>query len=77
MVGRLTGVATQLEKEAHHKVYRVWCGLRQLDLIMKYAYAKIKDGEFNTIMSHLTNYLRRQYNFIAKIQAICPKATTR
>jgi hypothetical protein len=77
MVGRLTGVATQLEKEAHHKIYRVWCGLHQLDLIMKYAYAKIKDGEFNTIMSHLTDYLRRQYNFIAEIQAICPKATTR
>ena len=79
MVERLTGVVTQLEKQALHKIYRVWCGLHQLDLVMKYAYAGIKiDGnQFNKIMSHLTHYLRRQYNFIAEIQSICPKATTR
>src|SRR5436309_6244109 len=79
MVGRLTDVVTQLEKQALHKIYRVWCGLHQLDLVMKYAYAgiKINGNQFNKIMSHLTHYLRRQYNFIAEIQSICPKTTTR
>src|SRR5579859_1048820 len=32
MVGHLQGVVTQLVNASPHSVYRVWCGLHQLDL---------------------------------------------
>ena len=60
MTGPVKGVATHIEKEATHKIYRVWCGLHQLDLVMKYAYKDLQfsDAEFNKIMHVLTGYLR-------------------
>ena len=76
MTGALKGVTTRLENDAQHGLYRVWCGLHQLDLVMKYAYKELLDGEFNGILHRLTNHLRYQQNLITDMQSKCPKATT-
>ena len=59
MTRTVKGVATCIEKEAKYDIYRVWCGLHQLDLVIKYAYRDLQcpDGEFNKIMHLLTSYL--------------------
>ena len=79
MTGSVKGVATRIEKEAKYNIYRIWCGLHQLDLVMKYAYQDLQcpDGKFNKIMHLFTGYLRRQQILINDMQSICPKATTR
>ena len=76
MTGALKGVTTRLEKDAQYEIYRVWCGLHQLDLVMKYAYEELMDGEFNDILHGLTNYLRYQQNLIMNMRSKCPKAAT-
>ena len=78
MTGPLKGVTTRIEKEAKYDIYRVWCGLHQLDLVMKYAYRDLQcpDGEFNKIMHLLTGYLCRQQILINDMRSICLKATT-
>ena len=58
MTGSSQGVVTRLEKKAQHKMYRVWCGIHQLDLVMKHAYRDVMDGEFNKIMFQLIEYLQ-------------------
>src|SRR5205814_8968442 len=73
MTGSSQGVVTRLEKEAQYKIYQVWCGIHQLDLVMKHAHRDIMDGEFNKIMCQLTGYLRRQYSLISVMQATCRK----
>lgn len=73
----LNGVVTRIEQAIEHKLYRVWCGLHQLDLVMEYAYTDIKDNEFNMILHALTKYLRQQQKLISDMQSTCAKATTR
>jgi hypothetical protein len=78
MTGSIQGVVTQLEQQAEHQIYRVWCGLHQLDLVMKGAYEELFDGEFVKIMAALITHLRAQNNLIAAMgQDTCPKLTTR
>jgi len=76
MTGSVRGLATRLEAVIAHKLYRIWCGLHQLDLVMKYGYKDLMDGEFNDIMHKLTGYLRHQFNLINEMQTKCPKAVT-
>jgi hypothetical protein len=75
MTGSVRGLATRLEAVVEHKLYRIWCGLHQLDLIMKYGYKELMDGEFNDILHKLTGHLRHQSNLINGMRAKCPKAT--
>src|SRR5436309_1227167 len=50
MTGCIQGIVTQLEQQAEHQIYRIWCGQYQLDLIMKGMYKELLEGEFiNTI----------------------------
>ena len=78
MTGHLKDVVTRLIKESSNtKVYRVWCGLHQLDLVLKDAYKELWDNEVVEIMKKFITYLRRQYGLIAEMQATCPKLTTR
>ena len=74
MTEALKDVSTRLEKDAQYRLYRVWCGLHQLDLVIKYAYKELIDGEFNDILHAVTNYLCYQQNLIMDIQSKCPKA---
>ena len=78
MTGCIQGVVIQLEQQAEHQLYRVWCGLHQLDLIVKEAYEELLDGEFIKIMNAVVTHLRAQNNLIADMgQSTCPKLTTR
>jgi len=78
MTGCIQGVVTQLEQQAEHQIYCVWCGLHQLDLIMKGAYEELFDGEFIKTMNAVVIHLRVQNNLIANMgQTTCPKLTTR
>ena len=64
MTEALKGVTMRLENKSQYGLYRVWCGLHQLNLVMKYAYMKIIDSEFNDILHVVTNHLRYQQNLI-------------
>lgn len=77
MTGHLKGVVTRLEHEAVFKMYRIWCGLHQLDLVMHHAYEKLMDGEVLTILNAFVAHLRQQANLIADMQATCPKLSNR
>jgi hypothetical protein len=56
MTGHLSGVVTRLEKEAEHKIYRTWCGLHQLDLVMHEGYDSLMNGEVCGIIHILADY---------------------
>jgi hypothetical protein len=76
MTGHFQGVVTQMVGQINHKVYRVWCGLHQLDLVLKHAYKNIWDKEVVDIMKKFISHLRQQYILIAKMKATCPQLTT-
>src|SRR5208282_3242869 len=77
MTGHLQGVVTRMANECDHKVYRVWCGLHQLDLVLKHAYKSLWDNEVVDIMKKFIAHLRQQYTLIAAMQATCPQLLTR
>ena len=64
MTGHLQGVVTRLEQQAEYKLYRTWCGLHQLDLVMHHGYDKLMNGELLTIMNAFIAHLRQQTNHI-------------
>ena len=45
MTGEFQGVVTRLEQQTPHKVYRIWCGLHQLDLVMKHGFKGLMNGK--------------------------------
>ena len=56
MTDQFQGVVTCLDNEsANAKFYRVWCGLHQLDLVLKHAYKKLWDNEVVGIMKSLSH----------------------
>ena len=60
MIGHLQGVVTCIAKEsANTKFYRVWCGLHQLDLILKHAYTVLWDNKVVRIMKKFIVHLRQ------------------
>lgn len=77
MIGEYQGVVTRLEQQLQHKIYRVWCGLHQLDLVMKEAFKNLMDGEVVSIMNAWIIHLRSQGKVISEMQATSPKPTTR
>ena len=76
-MGEYQGVVTRLEQQLQHKIYRVWCGLHQLDYVMKEGFKDLMDGEVVSIMNSWIIHLRMQGNVISEMQATCPKPTTR
>lgn len=78
MMGQFQGVVTRLANEsANTKFYRVWCGLHQLDLVLKHAYKDLWEKEVVTLMKKFIAYLRMQQLLINEMQSTCPKLTTR
>ena len=77
MTGYLQGVVTRLEQQAEYKLYRTWCGLHQLDLVMQHGYAKLMNGELLTIMNAFIAHLRQQTNLIIDMKSTCPKLANR
>jgi len=78
MIGHLQGVVTRIAKEsANNKFYRVWCGLYQLDLVLKHAYTELWDNKVVDIMKKFIAHLRQQSGLISAMHATCPQLTTR
>src|SRR5216110_376827 len=51
IMGQFKGVATCLANESvNMKFYRIWCGLHQLDLVLKHAYKDLWEEEVVDIM---------------------------
>jgi len=77
MMGQFQGVVTRLANEsANTKFYRVWCGLHQLDLVLKHAYKDLWEKEVVTLMKKFIAYLRMQQLLINEMQSTCPQLTT-
>jgi hypothetical protein len=72
MTGCVQGTVTRLEREAHHHLFRIWCGAHQLDLVVKKAFNKLCNEEFLRITTGVTGHLRRQQNLIAEMDSACP-----
>jgi len=77
MTGQHAGVVTQIERQAQHRVYRTWCALHQLDLVMQYGYKDLMDGKFLKYTTDFISHLRQQYSLIAEMQSTCPKLANR
>jgi hypothetical protein len=77
MTGHLQGVVTRIASQSNNKIYRVWCGLHQLDLVLKHAYTELWDNEVVEIMKKFIQHLRQQHALIADMRATCPQLTTR
>ena len=77
MMGQFQGVVTRLANEsANTKFYRVWCGLHQLDLVLKHAYKDLWEKEVVILMKKFIAYLRMQQLLISEMQSTCPQLTT-
>jgi hypothetical protein len=72
MTGGLKGTVTRLTNECNGKVFRIWCGAHQLDLIIKKAFKRLCNGEFVDTLTTLTGHLRRQQNLILEMDSACP-----
>lgn len=78
MTGHLQGVVTRfVDASSNTKFYRVWCGLHQLDLVLKAAYMDLWENDVVEIMKKFIQHLRQQYGLIAEMKATCPQLTTR
>ena len=77
MTGEFQGVVTRLEQQTPHKVYRIWCGLHQLDLVMKHGFNELMDGKVVKLLKKFIHQLREQSIMIAQMGSKCPKLTTR
>ena len=79
MTGQFQGVVTELEKKAEYPIYRTWCGLHQLDLVMQVEYKNLSvlDKAFVTLTVQYIGHLRQQYKLIAEMRSTCPKLANR
>ena len=79
MTGQFQGVVTELEKKAEYPIYRTWCGLHQLDLVMQAEYKNLSvlDKAFVTLTVQYIGHLRQQYKLIAEMRSTCPKLANR
>ena len=76
-IGEYNGVLTKLEQQVQHKIYRVWCALHQLDLVMKYGYAGLMNDDFIEISNKFITHLHDQDKLIQDMDAICTKLSNR
>lgn len=77
MTDEFQGVITHLEQQTPHKVYRIWCGLHQLDLVMKHAFKGLMDGEVVKLLKKFIHQLREQSIMISQMGSKCPNLTIR
>ena len=77
MTGEYNGVLTKLEQQVQHKVYRTWCTLHQLDLVMKYGYDGLMNGDFIKISNKFIAHLHDQDKLIQDMGSTCPKLSNR
>lgn len=58
MTGQFKGVITRVEKYVPHQVYRILGGLHWLDLVMKYGFNDLMDGEVVKMLMKLMDWWR-------------------
>jgi len=66
-LGNVRGVMTRLANVCLPGFHRIWCGIHQLDLIVKKAIKSLMNDSFIKELTNFTNFLCRQYNFIAEV----------
>ncbi|KAI2492556.1 hypothetical protein MHU86_22007 [Fragilaria crotonensis] len=76
MTGSIKGTCTRLSNECHSRVFRIWCGAHQLDLVMKRAFNRLCNEKFLDTLTSVTGHLRRQQNLIADMKSTCPMFVT-
>ena len=76
MTGCIKGMCTRLSNECHTRIFRIWCGAHQLDLVMKRAFNKLYNKKFVDTLTSVTGHLRRQQNLIAEMKTTCPILVT-
>ncbi len=47
MTGCIQGTCTHLSNECHSRIFQIWCGAHQLDLVMKRAFNKLCNEKFD------------------------------
>lgn len=72
MTGCVQGTVSRLNRESCCKIFRIWCGAHQLDLVVKKAFNKLCDDGFISTLTGVTSHLRRQVNLIAEMKCTCP-----
>jgi hypothetical protein len=74
MTGRLNGLVTLFQRAVDgDDLFRIWCALHQLDLVVQAAYQKLHNETFVGLLTGLIGYLRRQQNLIVEMGSTCPK----
>jgi hypothetical protein len=76
MTGCIKGTCTRLSKKCHSRIFRIWCGAHQLDLVMKRAFNKLCNEKFLDTLTSVTGHLRCQQNLIADMKSTCPTFVT-
>ena len=80
MTGEHRGVVSLIEREVLPNMFRIWCGLHQLDIVVQKVTTGLvitEDSFFHSLTS-LIGHLRGQKNLIVMMKSKCPKvATTR
>ena len=62
IMGQFQSVVMRLANEsANTKFYHVWCGLHQLDLVLKHAYKHLWENEVIDLMKKFIAHLRMQH----------------
>ena len=77
MTGEFQGVVTRLENDAPHTVYRIWCGLHQLDLVMKHVFQGLMQGRVVKILAKFVTQCREQLKMQSIMNWVCSNLTTR
>lgn len=67
MIGHINGVVTRLEKILGSGAVRVWCGLNQLDIMMKSLFEAAFDELFLSKKKNIIGYLWHQKNLLASM----------
>jgi hypothetical protein len=76
MSGCIKGTSTRLSNECHSRIFRIWCGAHQLDLVMKRAFNKLCNEKFLDTLTSVMGHLRRRQNLIADMKSTCPTFVT-
>ncbi|ETP33409.1 hypothetical protein F442_18063 [Phytophthora nicotianae P10297] len=73
MTGRIKGLATRIAAATTgQKIIRVWCGLHQLDLVMKACFETALDENYMSFLTGLIGHLRRQPSLLKQFARSAP-----
>ncbi len=76
MMGEFQGVVTRLENDTPYNVYQVWCGLHQLDLMMKHGFKGLMEGKVINILAKFVRQCQEQVQMQALMDCVCPNLMT-